>query len=119
MKEKPQKAPECASEAFCGFGIFRTSAKMRNSAEGGWRLLQQQAVSVLAVDGQVDFRAVVGQQQGLAAVLQQGISTETRLTAPGVLVPMVWNTMVFTSSAAMASSASKEPVRLAPSCFVV
>ena len=51
MKEKPQKAPECASEAFCGFGIFRTSAKMRNSAEGGWRLLQQQAVSVLAVDG--------------------------------------------------------------------
>ena len=73
MKEKPQKAPECASEAFCGIGIFRTSAKMRNSAEGGWRLLQQQAVSVLAVDGQVDFRAVVGQQQGLAAMLQQGI----------------------------------------------
>lgn len=118
MKEKPQKAPECASEAFCGFGIFRTSAKMRNSAEGGWRLLQQQAVSVLAVDGQVDFRAVVGQQQGLAAVLQQGIDRDTAHRA-GVLVPMVWNTMVFTPSSAMASSASKEPVRLAPSCFVV
>lgn len=84
MKEKPQKAPECASEAFCGFGIFRTSAKMRNSAEGGWRLLQQQAVSVLAVDGQVDFRAVVGQQQGLAAMLQQGIDRDTAHRAGGV-----------------------------------
>lgn len=84
MKEKPQKAPECASEAFCGFGIFRTSAKMRNSAEGGWRLLQQQAVSVLAVDGQVDFSAVVGQQQGLAAVLQQGIDRDTAHRAGGV-----------------------------------
>ena len=84
MKEKPQKAPECASEAFCGFGIFRTSAKMRNSAEGGWRLLQQQAVSVLAVDGQVDFRAVVGQQQGLAAVLQQGIDRNAAHRAGGV-----------------------------------
>lgn len=57
---------------------------MRNSAEGGWRLLQQQAVSVLAVDGQVDFRAVVGQQQGLAAVLQQGIDRNTAHRAGGV-----------------------------------